>query len=203
MGNKPSCVPTATRLPQHDVAYRSREVREFGEHASGLTQDGALGIAEHSMPGLLRAHRIRPGELDRVLQVIVVHVEELERRAALLQQVLRRHWTGARHAEACEADLTQLPHVSPRDRIDAPAHLPIEVAGLERGALARRQEIADVVANGLDDAEAREQLQVDADAQEPRGVAQVPFLVHDVVDERIGVQRGLVDADRQHGYHGW
>ena len=101
-------------MPEHELAHLGRQVAELREGVGRLAQDGALGVAEHAVPGLLRVVLVRPGELDRVLEVLVVDVQELERRAALVEQVQRRHRAGARLA--AERDLAQRPdaRASPR-----------------------------------------------------------------------------------------
>jgi len=42
------------------------------------------------------------------------------------------------------------------------------------------------------------ELEVDADPQQPRGIGQVVLLADDVGHDRVGVEGGLVAADRQH-----
>ena len=64
------------------------------------------------------------------------------------------------------------------------------------------EEIADVVLHGFGDADAREELQIDADPKKPGRVGEMPPLVDDVLDESARVQRRLVTADVEHGEPG-
>src|SRR5262249_34542810 len=81
-------------------------------------QDRSLGVPEHAVPGLLGAVGIRPGQLDRVLEVLVVNLEELERRALLADEVHHRDGPGTRNAEPREGDAAKRPDLSPGLRID-------------------------------------------------------------------------------------
>ena len=81
---------------------------------------------------------------------------------------------------------------------DAGADLPVRIALLERESLVGGQHVAEVGSHGFEDADAREQLEVHADPQQPRRIGEMALLGDDVVDECAGVQRRLVAADREH-----
>ena len=183
-------------MPEDEPLDLGREEAELREGVGRLAQDGALGVAEHAVPGLLRVVRVRPGELDRVLQVLVVDVQELERRLALVEQVRGGDRTGARLA--AERDLAQRPDAAPALDVEPAPDLRERVAVLEDVALLGRQQVAGVVLDRLDHAEPGQQLEVEADAHEPAGVGEVAALVDDVADQRARVELGLVGADQQH-----
>ena len=133
------------------------------------------------------------GERDRLLQVLVVQAQELQRRAPLDQQVLSGHRAGAR--APADRDLALLPELAPGAGVDpAPDRLERCARG-ERLALVRGQHGR---VDALDDPERGQQLEVEADAHEPSGVGEVAPLVDDVPDQRARVQLGLVGADQQH-----
>ena len=184
-------------VPEHELARRPRQVSELRKGDRRLPQDRPLRVAEHSLPGLLRIEAIRACELDRLLQVLVVDVQELQRRALLAQQVQQRHGPGSRDALLRKRDLAKLPHGTPGVGVDAAADRR-EALALEGGTLLRRQQVADVGTHRVGDPEARQQLEVDADPQQPPRFGQVPLLVDDVGDEGARVQRRLVRPDEQH-----
>ena len=124
-------VPLA--VPEHEPAHLGRQEAELRERVGRLAQHGALGVAEHAVPGLLRVVHVRPGELDRVLEVLVVDVQELERRLALVEQVQRRDRAGPRLA--AQRDLAQGPDTAPALDVDPPADLGERLAVLERVTL--------------------------------------------------------------------
>ena len=150
------------------------------------------------LPRLLRVVVVRSGELDRVLQILVVHVQEGERRTLLLDRVERRHRPGAGHTEPWKRDLAHVPDPSPTGDVDTGADLRERRACLERAAFSRCQHVTEIVAHRFEDADAREQLEVHADAEQPRRVGEVTLLGDVVAHERTGVERGLVAADGQH-----
>ena len=184
-------------MPEHEVARGPRQVPELRKGDTRLPQDRPLRVAEHSLPGLLRIEAIRACELDRLLQVLVVDVQELQRGALLAQQVHQRHRSGSRNPLLRECDLAKLPHGAPGIGIDAAAERR-EALALEGGTFLRSQQVADVGAHCVRDPEARHQLEVDANPQQPPRFGQVPLLVDDVGDERACVQRRLVSPDQQH-----
>ena len=183
-------------VPEYEFTRRPRQVSELRKGGSRLPQDRPLSVAEHSLPGLLRIEAIRARELDRLLQVVVVDVQELQCRPLLAQQVQQRHGPGSRDALLRERDLAKLPHATPGVGVDAVAERR-EVLALEGGTLLRRQQIADVGTHRVGDPEARQKLEVDAHAQQPSRFGEVPLLVDDVGDEGARVQRRLVHPDEQ------
>ena len=84
-----------------------RQIAELGERVRRLPQHRPLRVPEHPLPRLLRAVRVRSGERDRRLQVLVVCVEEGEGRPLLVQEVEVRDRAGARHAAVRERDLAE------------------------------------------------------------------------------------------------
>ena len=183
----PSC---SLAVPQDELADCSGRKRELRERRRRAAQDRALGVAEHALPRLLGVVVVGAGELDRDLEVLVVGLEERERRGALAQQVARRDGSRARlrPAAGTRSRAAPTPRASGRGR-SARGSAAKSVAALERRALGALEQVAGVVSHGLDDAEEREELEVQADAQQPAGIGEVAALVDDVADQRAPVER--------------
>ncbi len=127
-----------------------------------------------------------------------MNAQELQGRALLAQQVQQRHRPGSRDALLRERDLASLPHGSPGVCVEAAADR-CEALALDGRTFRRSQQIADVAAHCFDDPEARQQLEVDAHAEQPPRFGQEPLLVDDVGDEGTRVQGRLFHPDQQHG----
>jgi hypothetical protein len=119
---------------------------------------------------------VGPGELDGVLEILVVSLEEGERRGALAQQIARRDGSGARLPRARERDLAQIPDAPPALRSDMVANVGEGVAAVEGVALRLAQQVSDLAPDRLDDPEAGEELEVQADAQQPARIGQLATL---------------------------
>src|SRR5215208_5651204 len=78
-----------------------------------------------------------------------------------------------RRAPPRELDLALVPHLAPAFCVDARADHGEPVVGFECLALGRREQVADVVADRLADAEKGEELQVQPDLHEPARIGQV------------------------------
>src|SRR5262249_29564623 len=130
-------------------------------------------------------------------QVLMVDLQEAKRRLPLAEEVQDRHGPGAGGAESREGDAAQGPHLPPTVGVDPRADLCIGSAFLECGAVIGIEEGPRVVADGLEDAEAREKLEIGADSEEPACVRQVVLFADDVRHDRSRVERRLVGADRQ------
>ena len=152
---------------------------ELGERRGDVAQHRPLGVAEHALPRLLRVVVVAPGEPDRVLEVVVVDVQEAQRRLLLGQQVEspRPARCGACRGAGTGSDAGPTPRASASASIDARISANQSLL-LERGALGGGEQVADLVLDRLADAEEREELQVQPDPHEPprdrRGAAPAP-----------------------------
>ena len=170
------------------------QVGELREGVRRLAQHGALGVAEDAVPGLLRVVRVRPGELDRVLEVLVVDVQEL----SVARRLASRFWTatGPVRGRPRSAISRRSQTLRPRAGVDAAPDLLERRAGA-RTPRAPRRSASPTASDGLDDPQRGQQLEVEPDPHEPARVGEVVALVDDVADQRARVELGLVGADQQ------
>ena len=187
----------AFAVPEGEIAGRGSEELELGKRRGDVAQHCSLGVPEDALPRFLRVVVIAPGQPDRVLEIVVVDMQEAQRRLLLGQQVRCRDRPGAGRAAPRELDLALVPDLAPAVCVDARADLGEPVVGFERLALGGREQVADLVADRLADAEKGEELQVQPHLHEPARIGQVLPAGGHVLHQRAGVERGLVGADPQ------
>src|SRR5205807_9293243 len=78
-------------MPEHELTHLRGQESEFRKCRGCHPKNRPLGIAEDPLPDLLSIVMVRSGELDRVLQVLVVSLKKSQRRTSLAKQISRGH----------------------------------------------------------------------------------------------------------------